>query len=563
MGSANFELILNMIFGIVGGLGIFLLGMKNMSEGMQAIAGSKLRKMIAAVTDNRFMACGVGTTVTCIVQSSSVTTVLVVGFVSAGLMTLGQAIGVIMGANIGTTITGWILTLAIGKYGLPILGVSALVFLFSKNERIRFIGMAVMGIGMVFFGLEMMSSGFKPMRAMPEFVEWFSRFNADTYLGMWKCVFVGCILTCIVQSSSATLGITMGLAINGMIGYHTAAALVLGENIGTTITAFLASLGRPADAKRAAYFHIIFNVIGVLWITTIFQPYVALVAKVLGNDPGAMVLVDGVETFPQIRQGIAFVHSGFNIVNTMLFLPFTGYLAKIVTWLVSEDEKKEVPHLTYLDIRMLDAGAIGLQESHDEIVRMGEHVTSMFDWLKQILTSTDLDDDIVQRLFHREEVLDTVQKETTEFLGHLLAGHVTTEVVSETRMQLRIVDEYESVGDYITSLLKMHLKKLKNGIKFAPEGEKEMKVLHDVVENYVNMISLAVKESRPEILTKARAQGESITHDVKEMRAAHLERMAAQKVSPLASLIFTDMLNAYRRVKDHAFNIAEAVAGEK
>ena len=243
MDADKVELILKMVFGVLGGLGIFLLGMKNMSEGMQAIAGARLRKMISAVTDNRFMACGVGTFVTSIVQSSSVTTVLVVGFVSAGLMTLAQAIGVIMGANIGTTITGWILALKIGKYGLPILGAAALVFLFSKNERSRFTGMAVMGIGMVFFGLELMSSGFKPMRTMPEFVEWFSAFDASTYFGMWKCVFVGCLLTCIVQSSSATLGITMGLAVNGMIGFETAAALVLGENIGTTVTAVLASIG--------------------------------------------------------------------------------------------------------------------------------------------------------------------------------------------------------------------------------------------------------------------------------------------------------------------------------
>ena len=557
------EFVVNMLCMGVGGLALFLLGMKNLSEGMQAVAGDRLRKMISAVTDNRIMACGVGTLVTSIVQSSSVTTVMTVGFVSAGLMTLTQAIGVIMGANIGTTMTAWILVLKIGKYGLPTLGVAAFFFLFSKNDRVRYIGMAVMGIGMVFFGLELMKNGLKPMRTMPAFVEWFHRFSPDSYLGMMKCVLAGCILTFIVQSSSATIGITMGLAMNGIIGFETAAALVLGENIGTTITAFLASLGRSTNARRAAYSHIVFNVLGVLWITAIFRLYLKLIVMVIGKDPGTMLVVDGVETFPYIQRGIAFVHSGFNIANAILFLPFLPLLAKLVTKLVPDKTEREVHHLKYLDVRMISSPALGIQESHDEVVRMGGHVTKMMGLLRSILESKESDDNLVRKLFHREEILDTVQREVTEFLGQLLAGNVAKAVVNRARIQLRVADEYESISDYIANILKLYLKKKKNGIKFSDDAWARVLALHTRTENYIELVNKGVKEDLGEVLSKARVQGDAITYETKESRDRYLENMGTEQATPLASLIFTDVLNAYRRVKDHALNIAEAVAGEK
>ena len=259
-----------MLISVIGGLGIFLLGMKNMSEGMQAVAGNRMRKLINAVTNNRFIACGVGISITSLIQSSSVTTVMVVGMVNAGLMNLAQAIGVILGADIGTTITGWILVLEIAKYGLLIIGFSAFFFLFSKREVIRYTAMMILGLGMVFYGLQLMKNGFAPLKEMPEFIAWFSRFEPKDYFGVLKCCLIGTIVTAIVQSSSATLGITMGLVGTGVLSFETGAALVLGENIGTTITACLAAIGSSTNAKRAALAHVIIKVIGVAWITAIF-----------------------------------------------------------------------------------------------------------------------------------------------------------------------------------------------------------------------------------------------------------------------------------------------------
>ncbi|MHC4153204.1 MAG: Na/Pi cotransporter family protein [Planctomycetota bacterium] len=262
-------LAIRIILSVIGGLGIFLLGMKNMSEGMQAVAGTRMRKLINAITNNRLIACGVGIAITSLIQSSSVTTVMVVGMVNAGIMNLLQAIGVILGADIGTTITGWILVLQIAKYGLPMMGFSALFYLFSKNERIRYTAMMLLGLGMVFFGLQLMKEGFYPLRNMPDVL---------------RCCLAGTIITAVVQSSSATLGITMGLVGTGVISFETGVALVLGENIGTTITACLASLGASTNAKRAALAHVIIKVIGVAWITAIFPFYINLVKSIIGAD---------------------------------------------------------------------------------------------------------------------------------------------------------------------------------------------------------------------------------------------------------------------------------------
>lgn len=564
MDSISTAFIAQMCFGLIGGLGIFLLGMKNMSEGMQAVAGSKLRKLISMATENRMMACGVGTLVTAMIQSSSITTVMVVGFVSAGFMTLIQAIGVIMGANIGTTITGWILVLNIGKYGLPLLGISAFLFLFSRNERVRYIGMTLMGVGMVFYGLQLMSSGFRPMRSMPQFIEWFSRFQADTYFGVWKCVLTGCVWTAVVQSSSATLGITMGLASSGIINFESAAALVLGENIGTTITAFFASMGAGnQNAKRAAYSHIIFNIIGVLWITSIFGPYTRFISSIIGVDPGMMIQEMGEPTFPFVIKGIALVHSIFNITNTLIFLPFIPLLAKIVTKLAPDQPEKEISHLKYLDIRLINAPAIGIQQSQSEIGKMGRHVLRMFELLREIMASREIDDEKVKKVFFKEEVLDSVQKEITEYLAHLLSGNISRETAAIARRQLRLADEYESISDYLKTILKLYLKKKDNLIVFSDEGWHEILDLHDKTFEYIKTIFAATAQNNTEIILKAETMGDAITHAMKNSRSKHLERIGSDCATPLATLIFTDMLNAYRRVKDHGMNIAEVLAGEK
>ncbi len=560
---------------VIGGLAIFLLGMKYMSEGLQAISGDRLRKMIGAITNNRVMGVLVGILVTCLVQSSSVTTVMVVGFVNSSIMTLMQAIGVIFGANIGTTITGWILVLKIGKYGLPMLAIAAFFFLFSKNERARYIGMTVMGIGMVFYGLHLMKDGFKPLRSMEEFKAWFHAFDvimADggiSYFNVIKCAAVGMILTMIVQSSSATLGITIGLASTGVINYPTAAALVMGENIGTTVTALLASIGTTTTAKRAAYAHFFFNVIGTAWFVALFPIVLPALSNLIewktGFNPMHIDLANMEEAkFGQIvTTGIALTHTTFNVTNVIVFLPFAGLLGKFVTKLVPEKEAKEVGHLTYLDVRMLDTPALGIVQSQGQLNFMAESVEGMMSQLRVCLENGTDHAKLESKIFRREEILDNVQKEIFLFLSNMVSGQVPHEITSKAHKQMRIADEYESLSDYITNVLKGTKKMEQNNLPLDGPAKDKLLTLHDRVAAYIVRVDQCMKTENKEELTWATTEGTAIGELMKEYRRQHLERLQKEEVSPFFSLAFTDMLNFYRRMKDHSLNIAEVVAGEK
>ena len=269
----------------LGGLGLFFFGMKSLSESLQSIAGDFIRKIINALTSNRYLAAGIGALVTTIVQSSSVTVVMVVGLVNANLMNLTQAIAVVFGVNIGTTITGWIIAIKVGKYGLFLIGLGIFPYLFSQNVRFKQTGRLLLALGMLFMGLEFMSAAFVPLRESEVFRGIMVYFLAETYVSVLACIMIGAFLTCVIQSSSAMLGITIALASVGAISFQTAAAMVLGENIGTTITALLASVGTNSSAKRAARAHALFNLIGVLWIFPLFYLYVNLIDFIVPGNP--------------------------------------------------------------------------------------------------------------------------------------------------------------------------------------------------------------------------------------------------------------------------------------
>lgn len=559
MDAAQFT---QMITTVVGGLGIFLLGMKNMSEGMQAVAGASLRKMISAVTSNRLLATAVGTIVTCIVQSSSITTVMVVGFVNSGVMQLKQAVGVIMGANIGTTITGWILVLDIGKYGLPMLGLAAFVYLFSRGDRYRYWAMFFMGLGMVFFGLELMKDACAQIKDMPEFEKWFQQFQADSYIGVLKCAAVGCFVTLIVQSSSATLGITISLAVQGVINYPTAAALVLGENIGTTITAYLASLGTTTNARRAAYFHVLFNMLGVFWVTLIFSWYIGLIQWITAAPVEATAIVNGKTTYPNVTAAIALTHTLFNTFNTILFMPFLPLFVRFLEWLVPAKPFKEKPHLTDLDIRMLDTPLLALEQSHKELLKMGDGCRKMLDWLKALLEAQDPDKALADRMKRREQVLDSIQEEVAHFVTALLSGNVPHAVAAEARQQLRIAHEYEAISDYLRNLQKFDQKLREDGFRFTEKQQADLLTLHNAIADYLKDIHIAQEQQDKEVLTKVDTKRKQLRQAIKKVRQEHLEELSKEPIPPQVSMTFMAALNAYARVRDHSRNIAEAIAGK-
>ncbi len=563
MANLDLNALVELLFGLMGGLGIFLLGMKNMSDGMQAVAGASLRRLIGFVTNNRFLATIVGVVVTCVVQSSSVTTVMVVGFVNSSVMELSQAIGVIMGANIGTTITGWILVLKIGKYGLPLLGIAAFFFLFSKSERWRYWAMAIMGVGMVFFGLELMKDACAIIKETPQFESSFKYFTADTYVGIMKCALAGCLLTTLVQSSSATLGITISLATQGVIGYETAAALVLGENIGTTITALLASLGATTNAKRAAYFHMIFNLIGVLWITSIFWWYIGFIQGLLDNDVSEMVLVDGKETFPHTTAAIALTHSIFNIVNTLLFLPFLPLFVRLLKRLVPSKDFKEKPSLTDLDMRLLETPLLAIEQSRKEIEKMSTGCEKMLGWIDELYEQDEIDSSLADKLLHREQVLDAVQDEIAKHVTSLLSNDIPHSVAVEARQQFRMADEYESISDYIVNIHKFDVRLRRDGERFKDTQRAGIKNLNEMSLEYLDLVNQALAANDPGVITKTESISKRLRKQTKQLRREHLADLSEGTVSPQVCVAYLAVLNAFGRVRDHIENVAGAISGDK
>jgi len=560
--KAMSDIVTQMVFQVVGGLGIFLLGMNYMSEGMQAIAGRRLRRMIGMVTNNRLAGIGTGTLVTCIVQSSSITTVLVVGFATSGLMALHQAIGVIMGANIGTTITGWILVLKIGKYGLPLLGLGSFVYLFSKNERRRFTALAVMGLGMVFFGLLLMKNGFKPMREVPQFREAFLWFDASTFFGVALCVLVGSVLTAIVQSSSATLGITIAIAAQGVIGFETAVALVLGQNIGTTITAFLASIGTNTVAKRAAYFHILFNTAGVVVILLLFRPYIVLISNIVemarGIDPRVLSVESDPDFIVNMTFAIASAHTVFNIVVTLFNIPFVKQWARLLERIVP-DQGKEVRHLAEVGAPLTGSPAMAIERSRRQIMKMGANDVEMLEWLGQLVSSEEFDEELVEHTFKREKIMDNVQREVIDFLTALMSRNIPFSVARESRIQLRVADELESVSDYIIGILKWHLRLREADISLRDEEREALTNLHTEALGTLRAVLVAFEKTDLDAASYAETSRQDIAKLAKGARSKHLLLMNEERVDPEHSIAYTRLLQGYRKIADHTLNVAEAM----
>ena len=504
----NVDLIAEMGFRLVGGLGIFLLGMKYMQQGLQVIAGSRIRRMISAITSNRFLAVGIGLFVTTLVQSSSVTSVMVIGLVNSQLMGLTEAIGVIIGANIGTTITGWILALKIGQYGLPLLGLAAFGWLFLKSETLRYASLSILGIGMVFFGLELMKDGFTPVRELPEFSALFQLFEATDYSGVLKSALVGCVATLVVQSSSATLGMTIALANTGVVDFRTAAALVLGTNIGTTITAYLASVGADdINAKRTAYFHIFFNVSGVVAVTALFLPaYMPFIENVVmgGVDPN---MQNASGEFPYMTAGIATVHTVFNLVTALAFLPFVAPIASALNRLVSDKPKHTGAHQTHLNFRLVSSPLTAIEQSRHEIQRTDQHVRDMLNDLRVAITDETSGQGVIQKVFKREIAIDEVQIEVTSFLTKLLSEELSHDVADEARTQLRLADEFESVSDYVSDVLKLYLRMREAGVRFTDVQQEELVELHDLIAGYYDSVRGGLENTPedylPEILQES------------------------------------------------------------
>lgn len=549
--------VFSILYNVIGGLGLFFFGMKLMSDALQSAASDVIKNIINTITKHRVYSIIVGIVVTMIVQSSSISTVMVVGFVNAGLMNLTQAIGIIFGANIGTTITGWIISIKIGKYGLLLIAAGVFPMLFSRAGKWKSIGQVLFGIGLVFFGLDIMTDALKPLRTMPEFLDAISFFSGQNYGAYVASILMGCLLTILVQSSSAMLGITMAMATTGIIEFHTAAALVLGENVGTTITALLASVGGNINAKRAARAHAIFNILGVLVVFSIFPWFVELIDSLVAGDPN---LVNGAGEKPNIAVHIATGHTLFNVTATIVFTPFLHHLSRFVTWTTPDSQEKERHHLVVLGDPEDMVPATALVMAQAEIEKMQEIVKRMFDRVSELLKreSTPDDEKDIAKIKDYERITDSIQREITVFVCLLMEKSLTEKQSVHAQAIVREADELESVADYLERVAS-YLERTPKESLFKGTSRDELFDFFDDVRAFYDHVAL--KMSNPASLDSdfVQRQADAVVEKADRLRTKHLQRVGAGEFEPLTALTYSDIVVALRKVKSHSHNIFDSL----
>ena len=548
-----------------GGLGTFLLGMKHLSEGLQAVSGSGLRRFMSLATTHRQAGVGTGVISTMIVQSSSIITVMVVGFVSSGLMNLSQAINVIIGSNIGTTATAWLIAFApdVKMLGLCVVLVGAARYFFQSRERLHNIGLALMGLGCIFMGLYWLKEGMEPVRSMPAVVEAFKSLDATTAWGLAKCVFVSLAFTAVVQSSAATTAIAMTLAQQGLLDFEAAAATVFGMNIGTTMTAWLAAFKGSAEARQTALAHTLFNVVGTILIIPFFVPAILPLATSFFPHYADAVVVNGVKTYPHMAAPMAAIHTIFNLVTTVFFLPFSRQFAGFVARVIKADPS-EKPHLSALSATTYISPVIACDQALLEVEFMRDSDLELLSITRSVLAG-EAEERQEDHILHREGVLDNVQREITEFLGKIMVKRAPAEVSARVRRLLRMSDELESVSDEAAAILKATRRLRKSGQNFSPQSQRVLLAVHERVASFAEKISGYLKSPRPRFdLPQIQAEAAEIGTLVRTSRRGQLDRVGPDDPdSPMRVLAELDILNAYDRMRSYYLNIAETLAGGK
>ena len=539
---------LTILLTVLGGLGIFLLGMKHLSEGLQAAAGNGLRKFMSRATGHRIVGVMSGIVSTIIVQSSSIITVMLVGFVSTALMTLPQAFAVLIGANIGTTATVWIIAYAPNPQMLGLVGLAlgGAMYFFFRGERVHNLGLTVIGLGLVFLGLAFMAQGVMPIRQNPEIAKIFTAMSADSYWGILKIAFASTLLTAVIQSSAATIAIAMALVSQQLITYEVAIAVLFGANIGTTATGWLAAIGGTADAKRTALSHTLSNLIGSLVLVWFF-PLFLKVRDVIPSEMGAIAITDTV----------------FAICRGFIFFPLVKPFVKFIERLVPQPEN-EKPHLSALRFGVRLSPVIACDQALMEVDFMKASNLELLDCVRQVLSGT-AGADVEKHIVHREDILDNVQKEVTEFLGSIMSKRLAHEVSERARRLLRLTDELESVSDECATILKVvrRLRRQKQQI-----SEKSLKVIlnvHDRVSAYAAEVTPLIRSPRGVIpLEKLQAESKALHEHVRECRKIQLGRIGPEDPgSSIRVLGELDIINAYERIRAYYLNCAETLAGGK
>lgn len=531
-----------MIFQFLGGLGLFLFAIKYMGDGLQKAAGDRLRDILDKFTTNPVMGVLVGIIVTVLIQSSSGTTVITVGLVSAGFMKLRQAIGVIMGANIGTTVTAFLIGIDVGEYAYPIMALGAILLFFFKKSAIQNIGQVLFGFAGLFIGLELMSSGMKPLREWQPFLDLTISLSDTPVLG----VIVGTVFTLIVQSSSATVGILQGLYAEGLIPLNGALPVLFGDNIGTTITAVLAALGASVAARRAAATHVLFNVVGTIIFMiflTSFLVYMEWITNILGLEE---------------KMQIAFAHGTFNVINTLLQLPLIGAWAWLVTRLIPGQDTAMEYNPKYLDYALISQSpSIALGQAKQEVIRMGEY---SIQGLQEAMNYLDTADDKYAAATEQlEEAINNLDRKSTDYLVTLSKQSLSSQDSIVHHALLENIRDIERIGDHFENLIELIQYKETNRVKLSEEARHE---LNEMFELTVDTVSLAIRSLDKQEVNFAKevlAKEHIIDEMERKLRKRHIKRLNEGLCSGSAGIFFADIISNLERVGDHAVNIAQTV----
>ncbi len=551
--------ITGIIMQTLGGLGLFILGMKMMTEGLQATAGQKIKRILEALSSNRFMGCATGAGVTAIVQSSSATTVMLIGFASAGIIGLEQAVGVVIGANIGTTITGQMIAFKLTKAALPAIALGVGLKYFSKQRNYRHIGDIILGFGLLFYGLVVMKNGLAPIKSDPQFIEFFTTFSTESMGGILLCIFMGTLLTVAVQSSSATVGLTMTLAASGLLTFPTALALVLGENIGTTVTAQLSTIGsNNIEAHRTANAHTIFNVVGVGIILLIFPWFVDIVQMLtLMLGAGAVThTVNG--EYVNVARYIANGHTIFNVINAGVFLIFLPKLVQLTILLSPKPSKsKERYKLPEFDMSFIDSPIGALAKVKGEIIRNAQFAHKNLKKTSFCLQKRD--DDILAEREAVENHLDDFQKVIIKYLTTIYQGEVNGPQAREISELMRITNNIERLGDSMENVSKILERIYDNNFEFSENAKGDLVAIADQVDQFFGLIIDQFHDKAEGFYQKALAFEDQIDQMRENMRHQHIERLRQGDCSVDTGVFFISLVSIYEKMGDYCFNIATGV----
>ena len=576
------------VLSILGGLAMFLYGMALMSEGLQKSAGDRLRAFMAKMTSNAFKRVLTGTVVTCLVQSSSATTIMVVSFVNAGLLTLGNAIGVIMGANIGTTLTAWITSLGfsvnIALFAVPMMGIGFLLHS-SKKATMKNIGQFLMGFAVMYVGLTFMKDCSNEVLGQYQtgMMSFFGSINGFGFWSILLFLIAGAVLTIVLQASSATMAITMLLAASGLIDFKLAVAMVLGENIGTTITANIAAAVANTSAKRAARAHTIFNIVGVIWVLCIFGPIVKLICVIMegldfynpmeASRQLALVAQSGTELAPELMEtyknsllyGIAMLHTLFNITNTLVLIWFTPLIEKAVIWLVKEpkggDEKYR---LKYISGGPLSTAELSLEEAKLELIHFAEICRNGFGYVRDAINEQDQTkfDELNDKLIKYEEITDRIEYEIATYLNEVSKNELSQESSDKVKAMYKIIGEMESLGDSGESIGRILMRKNAHGKVFDKTILDRLNKMSELIMKAYDVMIENLKKDHLKDISNAQNCEYNINECRNHLREEHIVNIESDSYNYLTGVYYMDVLAELEKIGDFLINISQAVVGK-